>query len=1009
LERGAAAVIEPNVEPRLSPAAARHIDQTCDRFEAAWKAGPRPDPADFLDAAGEPERSALLRQLLLLDWDYRRRAGDDPSPTEYHARFPADPTVIEAVERDMSEALVSTRTGAERVALDTSWVGDPFDRSADAGPGPDADPDRYDLDEEVGHGGIGIVYRGQDRRLGRHLAVKVLREEYRDRPDARRRFVAEARVGSQLQHPAIVPVYELGRFDDGRPYITMKLVEGRTLAALLRDRAPPTDLPRLLTVFEQVCQAVAYAHSKGVIHRDLKPANVMVGAFGEVQVMDWGFAKILADDANGATHSEPTAKVADFATAGQNGATHSGALMGTPAYMPPEQARGDAARVDRRADVFALGAILCEILTGRPPYAAVAADDVYHMAAAGDLGDAHARLAGCGADAGLCELAGNCLAADPAARPADAGAVAREVTAYLASAQERLRRAQVERAAAEARTAAERRNRRVAATLATVALAGAGVAGWQALVATRAKGAALAAATAESAAKGTAETKEAETRSVLEFVQKHIIAAARPQGQSGGLRYDVTLREALKASLPKVELTFANQPLVEARVRRTLGESFLLLGDAGVAADQFQKARTIQTDRLGPTDDETLLTTNDLAAADRDLGKLPEATALFEETLTARTAKYGRHHRDTLDSMQNLATLYADRDRIEDALRLREEAVETRKILDGPTHPETLHAMSQLANSYSDAGRPKAALKIDREVLALLEAKYGVGHVETLGTRNNLAIDYAADHQYEAALKLQKETLAMYRAKFPPDHPMVLAVMHNVAKAYADIKDYESAIKLLEEALAIQKVKLPPNHPNTIQTVYSLANHHGKLNHHDEALRLHREALEARKATLDPNHRDTLYSMWGVAAQLVALGQNDEALPIIDDCLRRAAGNAAAAKFSLLADKRLRIFEKARDAAGCRGTAELWESLKCTDADSLYQAACFRAVTAAVARSAGDQAEAAAEADRAMAWLKKALAAGYNGKPAPDADPDLTILHSRPDFKALLADSKPGR
>src|SRR5262249_30238268 len=149
-----------------------------------------------------------------------------------------------------------------------------------------------------------------------------------------------------LQHPAIVPLYDQGWSADRRPYITMKLVEGHTLAALLRGRSDPgEDLPRWLGVFEQVCQAVAYAHSQGVIHRDLKPSNVMVGAFREVQVMDWGFAKVLAGGGaaadvslpeGGATEPGPHPPADD-----RNGATRSGALMGTPAYMPPEQARGE--------------------------------------------------------------------------------------------------------------------------------------------------------------------------------------------------------------------------------------------------------------------------------------------------------------------------------------------------------------------------------------------------------------------------------------------------------------------------------------------------------------------------------------------------------------------------------------------------------------------------------------------------------------------------------------------
>jgi serine/threonine-protein kinase len=361
---------------------------------------------------------------------------------------------------------------SEPRAPDTPGLAGPApDLLGEAGAGPQAGVDRYGPLQQVGHGGIGVVFRGRDRVLGRELAVKVLREAYQDNPDARRRFIEEARVGSQLQHPSIVPVYELGWSADRRPYFTMKLVEGHTLAELLQGRAGPAqDLPRLLGIFEQVCQAMAYAHARGVVHRDLKPANVMVGAFGEVQVMDWGFAKraVASEDGDGPS---------SLATGHWPLATVPGALMGTPAYMPPEQARGEAARVDARADVFALGAILCEVLTSQPPYVGSSADEVCRKAAAGDLADAQARLDACGADEALRELARRCLAAERSARPPDAGVVAQDLTAYLASAQERLRQAQLQRAAAEARAQeagakvkAERRARRLTLALAAAAL-----------------------------------------------------------------------------------------------------------------------------------------------------------------------------------------------------------------------------------------------------------------------------------------------------------------------------------------------------------------------------------------------------------------------------------------------------------------------------------------------------------------------------------------------------------
>ncbi len=161
---------------------------------------------------------------------------------------------------------------------------------------PDRDgPGRYQLLCEIARGGMGAILKGRDLDLGRELAIKVLLEPHRGDPEVVRRFVEEAQIGGQLQHPGVVPVYELGTFPDRRPYFAMKLVQGRTLAALLRERTSPAqDLPRLLGIFEQVCQTMAYVHARGVIHRDLKPSNVMVGSFGEVQVMDWGLAKVLS-------------------------------------------------------------------------------------------------------------------------------------------------------------------------------------------------------------------------------------------------------------------------------------------------------------------------------------------------------------------------------------------------------------------------------------------------------------------------------------------------------------------------------------------------------------------------------------------------------------------------------------------------------------------------------------------------------------------------------------------
>jgi serine/threonine-protein kinase len=364
-------------------------------------------------------------------------------------------------------------------AADAAMTG-PFVGPAFAEGPPPARAGRCELLGEIARGGMGAVFEARDPDLDRRLAVKVLLEQHRDHADLVRRFLAEARVCARLQHPGVVPVHEVGRLPDGRPFFTMKLIQGRTLADLLGERASPADnLPRFLHVFEQLCQTVAYAHSRGVLHRDLKPSNVMVGAFGEVQVMDWGLAKVLAsggckppDDSAGHCTPHPGADAPGSPAAACDDAalSRAGAMLGTPAYMAPEQAAGATDVIDRRADVFGLGAVLCEVLTGEPPYRGRGGMELLQAASA-DLTDAFARLDGCGADPELVRLAKDCLAADPAARPADAGAVAARVTAYLAGVQARLKAAELEKAAAQARAAEERKRRRL-----NLALAGAGAA-----------------------------------------------------------------------------------------------------------------------------------------------------------------------------------------------------------------------------------------------------------------------------------------------------------------------------------------------------------------------------------------------------------------------------------------------------------------------------------------------------------------------------------------------------
>jgi tetratricopeptide (TPR) repeat protein len=392
----------------------------------------------------------------------------------------------------------------------------------------------------------------------------------------------------------------------------MKLIRGSTLEDMLATDGPgPT---RWLGVFEGICQAVGYAHAGGVIHRDLKPANVMVGSFGEVQVMDWGLAKVLAP---GARAEAPPDPAADASAAGDirslrdtdGSLTRTGSVLGTPAYMPPEQAAGRIDRTDRRSDVFGLGAILCALLTGKPPYDGAEGATVWQNAVRGRTEEAFARLNGCGADPDLIALCKRCLALDPGARPATAAEVAVAVAGLRRAADDRAKQAERERLAAEVREGEQRKRRRVigwaAAVVVAVFAGGVAAAVWQARVALlKAHDAELAriaeteervrAQAAEIAAEGARAKADARLGKAVEAIEKMVTRV----GTARWARDPVLAaqrRQVLEDAVAFYErFGEANDPVVRretARAHRRIGAAYVLLAEYPKAAEYLERAR----------------------------------------------------------------------------------------------------------------------------------------------------------------------------------------------------------------------------------------------------------------------------------------------------------------------------------------------------------------------------------------------------------------------------------
>jgi serine/threonine protein kinase len=818
------------------------------------------------------------------------------------------------------EALLAAHEASADVLDRPARSASTTDYQPDLGPGAII-AGRYTLVEKIGEGGMGEVWVArQTEPVKRKVALKLIKPGMDSRA-VLQRFEQERQALALMDHPHIARVLDGGLTHERRPFFVMELVNGLPLTRFC-DEAK-LGIRERLELFTPICQAVQHAHQKGIIHRDLKPSNILVTIVDGKplpRVIDFGVAKATSG------------RLTDEALS-----TQFGAVVGTLEYMAPEQAGYAGADIDTRADIYSLGVILYELLTGLRPLDAArlrkaALTEMVRILKEEEPPSPSTRLS---SDASAPSLAAlrhmepgklaallrgeldwvvmKCLEKQRDRRYETANSLARDIQRYLAD----------EPVEARPPSAGYRlqkfvrrnRGRVLAASLVLVALL-VGFAGttWGLIEARRqeqlahaeatakeqARAAeaaqrqraeaneqkARAAAQAEKQAKEDAQAREAESKAVLDFVESRVFAAARPRDQDGGQGHDVKLADALKAALPFVDKSFTAQPLIEARLRMTIGKSFWYLGDARTAIEQQEKARALYIQHRGPDHPDTLMSMNVLANSYADAGRIQEALKLYEKTLQLRKAKLGPDHPLTLGSMNNLAASYADAGRTQEALKLHEETLQLMKAKLGRDHSDTLVSMNNLAASYAAAGRTQEALKLREETLQLQKSKLGPDHPDTLASMHNLAESYRLAGRTQEALKLHEETLQLQKSKLGPDHSDTLAGMIYLANSYEAAGRAQEALKLREETLQLTRAKLGPDHPYTFMAMNNLANSYADANRTQEALKLREETLQLTKAKLGPDHPSTLMSMNNLAESYRLAGRTQEALKLHEETLQ---------------------------------------------------------------------------------------------------------------------------
>jgi tetratricopeptide (TPR) repeat protein len=829
------------------------LDSAIKNQESSWSTGQRTPVEELLDRypALRDDTEAVL-DLIYHEMLLRRQRGESPRLEEYINRFPerTDSLVIQFA----AEQAIRTSEGPNDSSRSTlTTEGGTIHAQGEDGQGPNVLVEGYQILGELGRGGMGVVYLARKAVLNRQCALKMVLASAHASREAIDRFLNEARSVAELDHPNVVSVYHVGQHD-GLTYLELEYAEGGSLDKSL-DGTPWQ--PRLgADLIEPLARAMEVAHRRGIVHRDLKPANILLDAEGTPKIADFGLAKL---------HKAGI------------GLTQTDSVLGSPSYMAPEQAKGRSRDAGPEADIYSLGAILYELLTGRPPFRGLSVLETLEQVKSTEPVRPSLLVAGMSRDIETITL--KCLEKEPRKRYGSAMALADDLRRFLENRPIAARPVgRVERAVRWSR-----RNPWVAGFLAVFAI-GATTAGVLAYVATQsARAAELAeAATRREWVRAEQETirakqSESDARAVLDFFQNKVLAAARPKEQAGGLGVEATIRQALDAAEPTIEKTFAGQPTVQASIRNALGESYYYLGEHALAISQLERARALWGNALGADHPDTLRSRNNLAGAYLAVGRVQEAIALHEKILEVKVATLGADHRDTLDTRTSLADAYREAGLLSKAIAIHEETLTLQASKLGPDHADTLDTRNNLAAALWSAGRLPEATAQFETTFKLMDAKLGPNHPTTLTSRNNLAVAYMTTGRTDEAIVLYKTTLKLLEDELGPGHPTTLTTRNNLAIAYQDAGRFHDATELHESTIKLMEAKQGLDHPRTLISRSNLARVYESTGRWTEAERLRRETLSRHRNADKPDRTLLAIELSGLGGLLLKESRWSEA------------------------------------------------------------------------------------------------------------------------------------